>query len=271
MRKATAAFLAAILCLSAGCGSKTSQAPDSSSSAAGEEATTIAEESTQPDPLAPAETTAEASAVTTTVTTTAQDVSETVTTTRKGTPQQDPLGSFTYNDDGTVVFTDDPAQADDTALIQAAQALYNSACRTEWNFTVGCPYSLSPDEYIEDDIGWRYQKITDEGITSISDILEDYYKVFNIGHAVHQLSELYIERDGAVYALDAARGRDYFYMDSVITGIREKIDNTIIFTVESHYSGSDHAPDTPETVTEDFTVVMEEDGTWKVLVFRLPY
>lgn len=230
----------------------------------------IQAETTQPDPLAP-KTEAAAATETTATASTSAVTKKPVGDAENTTSQPDPLGggAFSYDDNGAVVFEDDFEQQDDRILISAAQALFESACRTQWKFTVGCPYDIDINDYVENNFGWQFYKITDSSIHSFSDVENDYFKVFSDRYP-HELSELYIENNGAVYALSGQRGSDYFYSMSKVTDIGEQNGNEIFFTVENYYDGSDFSPEA-YSQTEEFSVVIGDDGVWRAGKFRLPY
>ncbi len=248
----------------AGCNNKKSSEKDAKDSSVSETTTEAAPASTQPDPLAPTEKTTvpatEATEATTAPTTEA-------TTKNPEVPDSD---AFDYNDDGAVVFEDDYKKESDATLIAAAQSLFESACQTEWNYTVGCPYEINTEDYIANEFHWHFYRITDSSIKSFADLEKDYYKVFSKKYP-NQLHELFKESKGAVYALDAARGRDIFYEKSTITEIISKTDDEIFFAVENHYSGTDTDINTPATKTDTFSVVIENDGAWRAGEFNLPY
>ena len=253
MNRYLSAFIAfsAVLCLSAGCGKKASIASSTLSSETPTAPVSAAEEIiTQSDPLAPTteapqqqETTAVVSGAAGSVETTNSQSTETATDEEQ---QLDPLANsaFSYDESGAVVLKKDISELDEAELLSAGQALFQSACRTEWSYTVGCPYELDNDDFIENDFGWQYHRIITPGISSYSDVLRDYHKVFSDTHE-DQLADLYIEKDGAVYALSAARGQDLYYTASKVTSVKERNMNEIVFSVESFYSGSDMSPDTP--------------------------
>ena len=176
---------------------------------------------------------------------------------------------YTYDEHGAVVL-DTSKEHSDATLIAAAQALFESACETEWRYTVGCPYEVDYNTYIENEFEWQFYKITNSNITSFADIEADYYKVFSSEYP-NKLADLYKEKDGAVYALCGERGSDLYYVESVITDISEKTDSKITFTVENHYSGSDYTGEAPYSETEEFSVVVYDDGTWRAGEFKLPY
>lgn len=279
MNRYLSAFIAfsAVLCLSAGCGKKASIASSTLSSETPTAPVSAAEEIiTQSAPLAPTteapqqqETTAVVSGAAGSVETTNSQSTETATEEEQ---QLDPLANsaFSYDESGAVVLKKDISELDEAELLSAGQALFQSACRTEWSYTVGCPYELDNDDFIENDFGWQYHRIITPGISSYSDVLRDYHKVFSDTHE-DQLADLYIEKDGAVYALSAARGQDLYYTASKVTSVKERNMNEIVFSVESFYSGSDMSPDTPTSKTNDFSAVIGSDNKLYAGQFVLPY
>ncbi|MBP5378352.1 MAG: hypothetical protein J6Y64_02285 [Ruminococcus sp.] len=212
------------------------------------------------------------SAETTTAVTTAEKTTTTsAVTTQSATAQPDPLGggAFEYNEAGAVVFSEDSSKADDKTLIAAAQALFESACRTEMQYTVGCPFEVDYDDHIENSLSWCFYRITDSNIHSVSDVMNEYHKVFSDRYP-DQLASLYMDSNGSAYALCGNRGSDIYYSSSKVTAIKSKSDDEIVFTVENYYDGTDYG-DESYTETEDFSVVIGSDNVWKVGNFNLPY
>ena len=205
-------------------------------------------------------------------TTAAAETTVTTAAAQEATHQPDPLGgdAFEYNDDGADVFDKPVEDSDDKTLIAAAQALFESAGHVQMLFTVGCPYKVDYDNYIENDLGWQFYRITESGISRFSDIEDGYYKVFSRRYPSSELSELYIEKNGAVYALCGNRGSNIYYSSSRITGIKSRTDDEIVFTVENYYDGSDFDQES-YTETDDFSVVIENGNVWKAGQFTLPY
>lgn len=262
MKKTLIAVITLTAALSiASCGKKSDSSDNSKPSV---ETTTEATQAitNQPDPLAPKTET------TTTKTTTTAPITTTEAATQSSAPDED---AFSLDDNGAVVFEDESAQQDDRVLIMAAQALFESACTTHWNYTVGCPYTLNYDDFIENNFSWKFYRITNEGISSFDDVTADYCKVFSDRYISNELSSLYIEQNGAVYALDAARGMDLYYSESKIKGIESRSDDEIFFTVEHFFDGTDFDGSAPYSTTETFSVVINEDGSWRAGKFRLPY
>lgn len=154
-------------------------------------------------------------------------------------------------------------------LMAAAQALYESACQTQWNFTVGCPYSVDMDNYIENEFGWQFHLINDGVTTSLADVESDYYKVFSDRYP-NPLSEVYCDGTDGVYALGAERGMNIFYAYSQVTSIDSRSGDEIFFTVVSHYDGSDRTGEAYDE-SQTFSAVIGEDGVWRAGQFTLPY
>ena len=257
MKKIIALMAAAALTAgAASCGKKAGTASQQGKPKTTEAVTTTSTDSTE---------------TTTASTTTAATTTTSAVTTTKTAQQPDPLGggAFEYNDDGAVVFSEDSSKADDKTLLAAAQALFESACHTEMKFTVGCPFEVDSDDYIENDYSWRYYRVTDSDIKSFSDVENAYRKVFSDRYP-HQLASLYLDNNGSVYALCPNRGSNIFYSSSKVTEITSKTDDEIFFKVENYYDGNDFG-DEAQTETDEFSAVIGDDGIWKVGKFTLPY
>lgn len=199
------------------------------------------------------------------------ELQQTQTTTVQTTetlPEPEESQPFETDENGAVIMEVED-NTDDSEIISAAQELYENACKTEFRYHVGCPYNLDLNNYIENQYGWPYYLVTDEGYTSIADVEKDYYKIFAEENG-NDLSEIYMEQDGKLYALDGERGANIFYESSEVTGIIEKSENKIVFSVDNHYTGDDKNPETPVTETEQFSVIIK-NGEWRVAEFYLPY
>lgn len=175
-----------------------------------------------------------------------------------------------YDENGAVVIENDPAEKSDGELIDIAGMLFESACKTQWQYTVGCPYTLDTAKYVTNDLGWQYYLITQDGINSMSDIENDYYKVFSDRYP-NELSEVYMESGGRVYALNGERGSNIFYANSEITSLDSRSDDEIFFTVTNNYTGSPYDDTGSYTDTAEFSMVLGDDGVWRAGEFRLPY
>lgn len=261
MKKKNIALIVSALVFAAttalvGCSSK----PEQSASSAESSGTSAAEEQheTQPDPLAPTAPPQESS------TKPESGESSSAETATEPVSTSSATESVT-GENGTV-----SPDASDAELIAAAQTLFDSACKTNWNFHVGCPYDLDYNSYVENDFGWQFYLVTDEKITSLADVEEDYNKIFSSSYE-NDLSEIYLESDGRVYALAGERGANVFYTGSRVTEIRKRTDKELFFTVENYYSGDDFNPETSVTETADFSAVIAEDGSWHAGQFTLPY
>ncbi|HAE52079.1 MAG TPA: hypothetical protein DCG30_02340 [Ruminococcus sp.] len=174
------------------------------------------------------------------------------------------------DNNGAVVVNNDMLSLSDDELKAAAQTLYESACKTEWSYTVGSPYAINYDESIENELGWKYYMIITDGINSIADVEKDYYKVFSHKYP-NALAETFMESGGHVYALNGSRGTNIFYINSKITSIDSKGDDEIMFTVTSYYDGSPYDDSGSYEDAAEFSMVRDDDGTWKAGKFRLPY
>lgn len=223
--------------------------------------TTKNPDSTQPDPLAPKPTTS-------------TQAGEAPTENAANAPENptDPPDNNAYerNENGNIVFKESENKANDSTLIAAAQELYDLACETRWKYTVGCPYELDENDTIETDYNWIFYRVKDEHIKSLNDVFDDYYKVFSRRYP-NDLNEIYIDGDGAVYAMAGERGMNLYYTGSKVISLEKRGSDEIFFKAESYYDGDDFEPDKKSSKTEDFSVVIEDDGSWHVGQFSLPY
>lgn len=282
MKKTVIAFLATAIVISGyGCEKKSenNNNSDISESPVSSESATL-----QPDP----EAVKASSATSTTKTTTSSTVtakttettsvtSTTVSSTTNATvneefSQPDPLGAgaFSYDENGALQFDEEPQTDNKQLMMSAGQALFESACRTQWLYTVGCPYSLDMNSTAQNGFGWTYYKITDENIHSFADIENDYYEVFSDRYPNEDLKMLYLELDGAVYALNGQREINPYYSVSKIVDIQSQTNDEIFFTVENHYEGTDISPNEPYSEKDTFSMVISENKI-RAGQFKLPY
>lgn len=282
MKKTVIAFLAtAILISGYGCEKKSenNNNSDISESPVSSESATL-----QPDPEAVKASSATSTTKTTTSSTVTAKTTETTsvisttvssttnTTVNEEFSQPDPLGAgaFSYDENGALQFDEEPQTDNKQLMMSAGQALFESACRTQWLYTVGCPYSLDMNSTAQNGFGWTYYKITDENIHSFADIENDYYEVFSDRYPNEDLKMLYLELDGAVYALNGQREINPYYSVSKIVDIQSQTNDEIFFTVENHYEGTDISPDEPYSEKDTFSMVISENKI-RAGQFKLPY
>ena len=177
---------------------------------------------------------------------------------------------FEYNPDGALNFNAPAEEQSDSDIIAAGQALFRSACETDWSFTVGSPYELDMSKYVENQYGWQFYLVTTPGKNSVADVEKDYYKVFSDRYPT-ALSEVFMDDGGRVYSLNGERGINSFYQYSQITEIKSRTEDEIFFNVRNYYDGTPFGGPEPYQTDEDFSAVIGSDGVWKVGKFRLPY
>lgn len=168
-----------------------------------------------------------------------------------------------------IVFDTPVAGQSDEELIAAALALFESACKTEWDYTVGSPYELDMNQTVQNQFGWDCYLITTEGINSLADVRADYHKVFSENYA-DSLDEVFTEENGHVYCLNGARGADIFYEKSIFVSIDSRSESEIAFTVQNSYSGDDFGGDAYVS-KDEFVISIDSDGAWRVAKFKMPY
>lgn len=259
----TISLMAMLICTLSACSDGNSESSPQSSESSGETSQAVqtdTPETTQPETEQSAETeTTEA------VQTTAEVTTEAVT---KVTTAVTTESSSTDVSDGIIL--DTPVEeTSDEEFIALAQALFESACRTEWNYTVGSPYEIDMSMTAPNQFGWDCYLITAEGINSLADVRADYHRVFSENYA-DTLDEVFTESGGRVYCLNGARGADIFYEKSVVTAVNSRSESEISFTVQNYYSGDDFGNE-PYTSDEEFVISADSDGAWRVSKFRMPY
>lgn len=191
-----------------------------------------------------------------------------VTTTASNVESND-SSAFRESENGGIVFEAPAEDTDDTALIAAAQLLFEQACETEWNFTVGSPYEVDHSVSAKNSYGWDCYLVTADSINSLADVRLDYHKVFSEDYK-DNLDEVFVESNGRVYCLCGERGSDIFYIDSRITAVNSRSDSEISFTVTDSYSDDDLGGGSC-TKERDFAISLDSDGAWRVSRFILPY
>lgn len=276
MKRTTALMAAAVLlCGMTGCKGKstdssTADTPADTTSAAASENTDSTEEGTA-EATAPAESgtkEADSSTADTSDTKKAKDDKGSTTTTAVGSGGEKAV--FEYNSDGAVSFNEPAEEQSDDELIEAGQALFRSACETDWSFTVGSPYELNMNKYLENQFGWKFYLVTTPGRNSIADVEKDYYKVFSDRYPT-ALSEVFMEDGSHVYALNGERGINNYYQYSQITEITSRTKDEVFFNVRNYYDDSAYGGPGPYEQDEEFSAVIGSDGVWKAGKFRLPY
>lgn len=170
---------------------------------------------------------------------------------------------------GGIVFSEDVEDLSDDLLVSSAQLLFESACKTEWDFTVGSPYQLDTTQTAPNMYGWECYLITTDGINSLDDVRADYHKIFSESYS-DKIDEVFTESNGRAYCLNGARGADIFYEKSVVTAVNSRSESEISFTVDNYYNGDDFGNDAYIS-SEDFVITIDSDGAWRVLKFRMPY
>ncbi len=178
--------------------------------------------------------------------------------------------SFEIDENGAVIEKKDLTELSDKEKIAAAQALYEAACVTEWSYTIGIPYAVNTSEFVTNSFGWKYYLVINDGVNSLADVENDYYKVFSRKYQ-NALADTFMESNGHVYVLDAGgRGTNMFYTSSDVKSIDSTGEDEITFTVVSHYSGSPY-DDSGYYETEDKFTIVREGDSWRVGEFILPY
>ena len=157
------AILAA-MCIMTSCGDKKGDNSQSESSVPETAATSEAAETT-------AENTDTTKAETvSTKSETSISTEKSVNTSATSAAVNDDSAPFLIAAEGGIVFPNPIEDTDDSALIAGAQKLFEQACETEWNFTVGSPYEVDQSVTVKNSYGWDCYLVISDGITSLAKI-----------------------------------------------------------------------------------------------------
>lgn len=146
-----------------------------------------------------------------------------------------------------------------TNINQIGKEQFDKSCKTQWDYLIDCPYELDYNDT------YKYA-VRVVGINSISDVLEDYNKVFD-GNSP-ELAEKYIATQHCLYCYDGGRGANIYYVDTELELVSYE-GNTAEFIAVSHYAD----PQTGEAMSDEQHrfVIVRKDGAWKTVEFTLPY
>lgn len=268
----TASVIMIMACIFSACGDKTSESVSFS-----EGSVTSSESSVETSETVQSETSENTEPAITEQTTESEITTESVQTiisTSSSIVSEAPITTSSENYEHIdasegIVFDNPVAEQSDEELIAAAFALFQSACKTEWDYTVGSPYELDMNQTVQNQFGWDCYLVTSEGINSLADVRADYHKIFSENYT-DTLDEVFTEANGRVYCLNGSRGTDIFYNKSVITSVNSRSESEISFNVTNYFSGDDFGNEA-YTMDEDFVISIDSDGVWRVSRFRLPY
>ncbi len=157
----------------------------------------------------------------------------------------------------------------DEKVLEAAQLFFDKACEVEQKFSVGSPYLLDTSVYITNEYDWRFYLVTEQGINSIEDVKAEFREVFSKDYD-DGIDELFKQKDGRVYCLNGNRGTNILYVDSEVVEIIGRDEGEIRFKVLDKYDETEYGGEA-YTEEQEFVIVKEDDGKWKVSKFKLPY
>lgn len=157
----------------------------------------------------------------------------------------------------------------DEKVLEAAQLFFDKACEVEQKFSLGTPYSIDTSVYITNEYDWQYYLVTEQGINSIDDVKAEFREVFSKDYD-DDIDELFKQKDGRVYSLNGNRGTNIFYAGSEVVEITGRDEGEIRFKVLDKYDETEYGGET-YTEEQEFIIVKEDDGKWKVSKFKLPY
>lgn len=152
-----------------------------------------------------------------------------------------------------------------------AENQYNETINTISKVLIGTEWIEIGDECVEQD-GYTFCKSISQDMQTYNDLKEYIESVCTKKFAKELLEKqdlMYKDIDGALYILDANRGKDVFYAGLNSIKIKEISSHMIKTEVICDYYID---LDTKDTYTMSFEYVIEKSwGNWKTSDFTLPY
>lgn len=199
------------------------------------------------------------------------------------TPEGADLTAFHTDEYGAVVFDKPVEEQSEATLKAAAKTLWANAARIAWACKLyettlddGCtlPDDVDGERFIEanDSI---YALVKDENVKSIDDVIAGYHRLFSDKYPYDfRLDDefYYTEYNGRMYfsVYAGQRGSNIDYDDSEIASYDGRDGNEMHFTVHDNYDATKLGGEA-YTKNNEFTMVLGDDGTWRIGKFTLPY
>ncbi|SEH79031.1 PASTA domain-containing protein [Ruminococcus flavefaciens] len=164
---------------------------------------------------------------------------------------------------------------ENSELIAKAQNFYEEAIKAD------CKFGRSAPQYFNIDTMNCFSTAEGRTLSYVYDItLEElraqYHETFSDRYAENDatIDKWYSVNDGKLCWLTGNPGVDLYLESAKVTEVQRQTDEEIFFTVERHYSDFRHVDIDgsfePYTETDDFSVVIQPDGSWKVGKFHNP-
>ncbi len=199
---------------------------------------------------------------------TKEDTEVTVTTATMQSIETAIITTSTVSDTNTVM---DAEMVGDTGFTKAewlekAQTMYETAAKLNFQYLCSSQlfqYDFS-DVHPEDANCYLIP-----AYTTIEEATKPYYEVFTQKSHAADFEGILFELDGKLYGRAGDRGADIAYQGAKVTSLIDATETTLTFEVALTYAEPDDETNTT-TKTNTFTIY-QENGTWKVDTFTMPY
>ncbi|WP_295071565.1 PASTA domain-containing protein [Ruminococcus sp.] len=160
-------------------------------------------------------------------------------------------------------------------LIAKAQNFYDQAIEADFKFGRSAPqyFNIDTMNCFTGPDGRTLSYVYD---ITLDELRAQYHETFSDRYAENDatINKWYPINDGKLCWLTGNAGVDLYLESAKVTEVQRQTDDEIFFTVERHYSDFRHVDlegdFEPYTETDDFSVVIQPDGSWKVGKFNNP-
>lgn len=166
--------------------------------------------------------------------------------------------------------------AEDAELIAKAQKFYENAIDTDLKYG-----RFAPEHFNIDTLNC-FEQVNGPYLSNVYDVTLDelraqYHEVFSDRYAENDatIEKYYCIYNGQLCWLTGNPGIELYLESTTVTKVLRRTDDEIFFAVERHYSDFRHVDIEgdfePYTETDEFSAVIQPDGSWKVGKFHNPY
>lgn len=160
-------------------------------------------------------------------------------------------------------------------LLAKAQNFYDQAIEADFKFGRSAPqyFNIDTMNCFTGPDGRTLSYVYD---ITLDELRAQYHETFSDRYAENDatINKWYPINDGKLCWLTGNAGVDLYLESAKVTEVVRQTDDEIFFTVERHYSDFRHVDlegdFEPYTETDDFSVVIQPDGSWKVGKFNNP-
>lgn len=147
-------------------------------------------------------------------------------------------------------------------LTSIAEELYGNACEKYQNVLIDCYYGIDFYDYIVDENGRKYFRVTDDTHNSIETVLEDWHTIFN-NNFDDLVNSTYFEYDGSLYGYTAILQENTNYKNTNLQYYSTD-DNEVTFKATGNYSSG-------EKIFNFSIEYYPSTHEWRVSKFTMPY